>query len=129
MSWRGQKISIIPRSGGALGFAYIPPAPEGEERQLLFADEVRGQLAVLLGGRAAEEVAFQGRVSTGALDDIRRATALAYKALAEYGLSSRLGPLSLSALSGAGGDDGGLLGFPDQVRLVCFWHACGLHPS
>lgn len=118
-----QKISIIPRSGGALGFAYIPPAPEGEERQLLFVDELRGQLVTLLGGRAAEEVAFNGRVSTGAMDDIRRATDLAYKGLAEYGLSSATGPLSISTLSGAGGD--GFFGFPDQVRAMLV--ALGAH--
>lgn len=112
-----QKISIIPRSGGALGFAYIPPAPGGEERQLLFVDELRAQLAILLGGRAAEEVAFEGRVSTGAMDDIRRATELAQNGIAEYGLSPTLGPLSLSTLTGTG-SDGGFFGFPDQGRLA-----------
>ena len=78
-----QKISIVPRSGGALGFAYMPPPADGDERLLLFVDELRGQLAVLLGGRAAEDVCFGGRISTGAVDDIRRATDIAYKAVAE----------------------------------------------
>lgn len=107
-----EKLSIVPRSGGALGFTYMPP-PSGEERMLLFIDEVRGRLVTLLGGRAAEEVAFRGRVSTGALDDIRRATDVAYKAVAEYGLSSAVGPLSLATLSGGGFDDsGGGAAFP-----------------
>lgn len=100
-----QKLSILPRSGGALGFTYIPPG--AEDRNLLFIDELRGRLVILLGGRAAEEVVYHGRVSTGALDDIKRATDLAYKAVAEYGLSSTIGPISISTLSGGGLDETG----------------------
>jgi cell division protease FtsH len=58
-----QKLSIIPRTGGALGFTYIPP--NTEDRALLFDAEIRGQLAMLLGGRAAEQLTC-GAVSTGA---------------------------------------------------------------
>lgn len=58
------KLSIIPRSGGALGFTYIPPATE--DRALLFDREIRGQLAMLMGGRAAEELTCDA-VSTGAV--------------------------------------------------------------
>jgi len=49
-----------------LGFTYTPPT--NEDRYLLFIDELRGRLVTLLGGRAAEEVVYSGRVSTGALD-------------------------------------------------------------
>lgn len=102
---RVEKLSILPRSGGALGFTYIPPTTE--DRYLLFIDELRGRLVTLLGGRAAEEVVYSGRVSTGALDDIRRATDMAYKAVAEYGLSPTIGPISLATLSSGGLDDSG----------------------
>ncbi|CAI5467915.1 unnamed protein product [Closterium sp. Yama58-4] len=114
-----QKISIVPRSGGALGFAYMPPPADGEERLLVFVDELRGQLAVLLGGRAAEDVCFGGRISTGAVDDIRRATDMAYKAVAEYGLSGTIGPMSVGTLAGGGLDGGGGFGWggKDQGRL------------
>ncbi|PON70621.1 Peptidase [Parasponia andersonii] len=102
---RVEKLSILPRSGGALGFTYIPPTHE--DRYLLFIDELRGRLVTLLGGRAAEEVIYSGRVSTGALDDIRRATDMAYKAVAEYGLNQTIGPVSIATLSGGGMDDSG----------------------
>ncbi|CAD6243231.1 unnamed protein product [Miscanthus lutarioriparius] len=114
---RVEKLSILPRSGGALGFTYAPPTTE--DRYLLFVDELRGRLVTLLGGRAAEEVVLGGRVSTGALDDIRRATDMAYKAVAEYGLNQRIGPISLATLSNGGLDDSG--GSPwgrDQGHLV-----------
>ncbi|GJM86304.1 hypothetical protein PR202_ga02151 [Eleusine coracana subsp. coracana] len=114
---RVEKLSILPRSGGALGFTYTPPTTE--DRYLLFVDELRGRLVTLLGGRAAEEIVLAGRVSTGALDDIRRATDMAYKAVAEYGLNQRIGPISLATLSNGGLDDSG--GSPwgrDQGHLV-----------
>ncbi|GLT69820.1 hypothetical protein SLA2020_419410 [Shorea laevis] len=101
---RVEKLSILPRSGGALGFTYTPT---NEDRYLLFIDELRGRLVTLLGGRAAEEVVYSGRVSTGALDDIRRATDMAYKAVAEYGLNQTVGPVSLATLSGGGIDESG----------------------
>lgn len=100
-----QKLSILPRTGGALGFTYIPPT--NEDRYLLFIDELLGRLVTLLGGRAAEEVVYSGRVSTGAFDDIRRATDMAYKAVAEYGLNQKIGPVSVSTLSGGGIDESG----------------------
>lgn len=88
-----------------MGFTYTPPTTE--DRYLLFIDELRGRLVTLMGGRAAEEVAYSGRVSTGALDDIKRATDMAYKAVAEYGLSQTIGPISLATLSGGGLDEPG----------------------
>lgn len=119
---RVQKLSILPRTGGALGFTYIPPA--SEDRYLLFVDELRGRLVTLLGGRAAEEVMYCGRVSTGALDDIRQATDVAYKAIAEYGLNSLIGPVSLATLSG-GGLDNSNTAFPwakDQGHVTNLVH-------
>ncbi|XP_060175037.1 ATP-dependent zinc metalloprotease FTSH 9, chloroplastic-like [Lycium barbarum] len=114
---RVEKLSILPRSGGALGFTYIPPTTE--DRYLLFVDELRGRLVTLLGGRAAEEVLYSGRVSTGAFDDIRRATDMAYKAVAEYGLSDTIGPISVATLSSGGMDDGGSMPWGnDQGHLV-----------
>ncbi|XP_071935071.1 ATP-dependent zinc metalloprotease FTSH 9, chloroplastic isoform X1 [Coffea arabica] len=114
---RVEKLSILPRSGGALGFTYIPPT--NEDRYLLFIDELRGRLVTLLGGRAAEEVIYSGRVSTGALDDIRRATDMAYKAVAEYGLNETIGPVSLATLSGGGIEDAGSMPWGrDQGHLV-----------
>lgn len=113
---RVEKLSILPRSGGALGFTYTPTT---EDRYLLFIDELRGRLVTLLGGRAAEEFVYAGRVSTGALDDIRRATDMAYKAVAEYGLNPTIGPISMATLSGGGADESG--GVPwgrDQGHLV-----------
>ncbi|CAI5528089.1 unnamed protein product [Closterium sp. Naga37s-1] len=97
----------------------MPPPADGEERLLVFVDELRGQLAVLLGGRAAEDVCFGGRISTGAVDDIRRATDVAYKAVAEYGLSGTIGPMSVGTLAGGGLDGGGGFswGGKDQGRL------------
>ncbi|XP_073062080.1 ATP-dependent zinc metalloprotease FTSH 9, chloroplastic-like [Primulina eburnea] len=115
---RVEKLSILPRSGGALGFTYTPPA--NEDRYLLFVDELRGRLVTLLGGRAAEELIYSGRVSTGALDDIRRATDMAYKAVAEYGLNETIGPISLATLSAGGMEEsGGSLPWGrDQGHLV-----------
>lgn len=115
---RVEKLSILPRSGGALGFTYTPPATE--DRYLLFVDELHGRLVTLLGGRAAEEVVYAGRVSTGALDDIRRATDMAYKAVAEYGLSQTIGPISVSTLTSGGLDEsgGGAPWSRDQGHLV-----------
>ncbi|OIW16517.1 hypothetical protein TanjilG_32188 [Lupinus angustifolius] len=115
---RVEKLSILPRSGGSLGFTYIPPTTE--DRYLLFIDELLGRLVTLLGGRAAEEVIYSGRVSTGALDDIRRATDMAYKAIAEYGLNQTIGPVSIATLSNGGMDESGgsALGGRDQGHLV-----------
>ena len=99
---RPEQLSIVARSGGALGFTYTPPGEE--DRKLMFADELRGRLVTLMGGRAAEIVACS-RVSTGAFDDIQRATDLAYKSVAEYGLSPTVGPLNVPTLSGGGRED------------------------
>jgi cell division protease FtsH len=84
------KISIVPRGMGALG--YTLQVPE-EDRFLLVAEEITGQIATLLGGRVAEELVF-GQVSTGAADDIQKATDLAERAITQYGMSKVLGPVA-----------------------------------
>ncbi|KAK9902089.1 hypothetical protein WJX75_003893 [Coccomyxa subellipsoidea] len=102
-----EKLSIIPRTGGALGFTYVPPRTE--DRALLFDTEIRGQMAMLMGGRAAEELTC-GQVSTGAVDDIKRCSSLAYQTVSEWGLSAAIGPLSVPSLTNGGSDDTPLFG-------------------
>jgi cell division protease FtsH len=81
------KISIVPHSRGALGYTMQMPT---EDRYLLTKEELKDQIAVMLGGRAAETVEFQ-TISTGASDDITRATDLARRMIAEFGMSDKLG--------------------------------------
>jgi cell division protease FtsH len=87
-----EKISIVPRGVGALGYTLQLP---DEDRYLMMEDEIRGQIATLLGGRAAEEVVFK-KVSTGASDDIQKATSLAEKAIVLYGMGATLGPIAFA---------------------------------
>ncbi|MCM1981922.1 ATP-dependent zinc metalloprotease FtsH [Lyngbya confervoides] len=87
---RVQKISIVPRGAGALG--YTLQLPE-EDRFLMSAPEIRGRLTTLLGGRSAEEVVF-GQVSTGASDDIQKVTDLAERMVTLYGMDSKLRPIA-----------------------------------
>jgi len=81
------KISIVPHSRGALGYTMQMPT---EDRYLLSIDELKDRIAVMLGGRAAEIVEFK-TISTGASDDIMRATELARRMVTEYGMSEKLG--------------------------------------
>ena len=83
------KISIVPRGVGALGYTLQMPT---EDRYLLTREELEDRIAVLLGGRAAEMVVF-GTISTGASDDINRATELARRMITEFGMSEALGPV------------------------------------
>ena len=82
-----RKASIVPRSRGALGYTLQMPA---EDRYLLTLEELQDRIAVMLGGRAAEKLVFN-TVSTGATDDILRATELARRMVTEFGMSERLG--------------------------------------
>lgn len=86
-----RRISIIPRGIAALGYTIQLPT---EDRYLLTKSELLDRLAVLLGGRCAEEIIF-GEVSTGAQNDLERATDIAKKMVKNYGMSENLGPLSL----------------------------------
>jgi cell division protease FtsH len=86
-----QRVSIIPRSIGALGYTLQLPT---EQRYLMTRPELEDRIAVMLGGRVAEEVAFDGVVSTGASDDLSRATELARQMVTRYGMSDELGPMT-----------------------------------
>jgi cell division protease FtsH len=98
------KVSIVPRGLAALGYMQQTP----EDRNLLQEDELMDRLAVLLGGRAAEHVAF-GKFSTGASNDLERATGLARRMVCEFGMSSGMGPVALQSSDGRGrrAGDGG----------------------
>ena len=84
------KISIIPRGVAALGYTQQRPT---EDRYLMTRGELLDRLAVLLGGRVAEELVF-GEISTGAQNDLQRATDIARSMVAEYGMSDLLGPVT-----------------------------------
>ena len=100
---RVQKVSIVPRGKAALGFTQ----QLAEDRYLMQEDELMDRLAVLLGGRAAEVLIF-GQFSTGASNDLERATGLARRMISEFGMSTSLGPMSFPAAdartAGAEGD-------------------------
>ena len=87
---RVEKISIVPRGMAALGYTLQLPT---EERFLLNETELRGQIATMLGGRAAEEIVFDS-ITTGAANDLQRATDLAERMVTTYGMSKVLGPLA-----------------------------------
>jgi len=84
------KVTIIPRGVGALGATYQLPL---EERFLLTQRELEDRIGVLLGGRAAEEVVY-GEISTGAHNDLDRATEMARLMVMQYGMSEKLGPMT-----------------------------------
>lgn len=89
------KVTIIPRSSGALGFAqYLP-----REVYLRTQEQIMDIVCMALAGRAAEEVFF-GRVTTGASDDLRRVTQLVYMMIQDYGMNSKIGQLSFPRKDG-----------------------------
>ncbi len=81
------KVSIVPRGRGALGYTMQMPT---EDRYLMTQSELEDKIAVLLGGRAAESIIFN-EISTGAADDIKKATELARRMVTEFGMSEKLG--------------------------------------
>jgi cell division protease FtsH len=85
------KITIVPRTGGALGFTM---QTEVDERYLTTRDEYKQQIAVLCGGRAAEELIF-GEMTSGAANDIERATKIARAMVTQLGMSDRFGMMAL----------------------------------
>ncbi|MCA9066766.1 MAG: cell division protein FtsH, partial [Planctomycetaceae bacterium] len=99
------KISIIPRGMGALG--YMLQVPEND-RELLTQSELQSRIAVLLGGIAAEQIVYN-ETSTGAQNDLQRATDMARRMVTEFGMSPRLGRMYYSEaqrspfLAGSGG--------------------------
>ena len=98
------RVTIIPRGAGALGITMTRPL---EDRYLLTRSELEDRIAVLLGGRAAEEVVY-GEISTGAHNDLERATEMARLMVTQYGMSEHLGPMTFGGgqqalfLKGAG---------------------------
>jgi len=90
------KVSIVPRGSTALGVTIQTPL---EDRYLLTEGELLDRLIVTLGGRAAEEVIF-GETSTGAADDLVRATELARRMVTQFGMAEGVGPLSLERPDG-----------------------------
>lgn len=88
-----QKITIVPRTMGALG--YVMQVPE-EEKYLNSKKELKAMLVGFLGGRAAEELVFD-TVTTGAANDIERATRLARSMVTQYGMSDKFGLMALSS--------------------------------
>jgi cell division protease FtsH len=102
------KISIIPRGIGALGYTQQLPT---DDRYLIQRQELLDRLAVLLGGRAAEELVFR-EISTGAGNDLQRASDIARRMVVEFGMSDVLGPVALTeqkraAFLESGGEGGG----------------------
>ena len=91
------KISIVPRGMSALGYTLQLPT---EERFLNSKEDLEGQIATLLGGRSAEEIVF-GAVTTGAANDLQRATDIAEQMVGTYGMSDTLGPLAYDRQSGS----------------------------
>ena len=89
-----QKITIVPRTMGALG--YVMQVPE-EEKYLNTKAELHDMIVGLLGGRAAEELKFE-TVTTGASNDIERATAIARNMVTQYGMSSKFGLMGLATV-------------------------------
>jgi cell division protease FtsH len=89
-----QKITIVPRTMGALG--YTMQVPE-EEKYLMSKEQMLSELVTLFGGRAAEEVVFNS-VTTGASNDIERATQIARAMVTQYGMSERFGLMGLESV-------------------------------
>jgi cell division protease FtsH len=87
------KVSIIPRGIGALGYTIQRPT---EDRFLMSSGELKGKMTVLLGGRAAESIVF-GEISTGAADDLAKATDIARSMVTRYGMDENLGMVSLES--------------------------------
>jgi cell division protease FtsH len=83
------KVSIIPRGVGALGYTMQRPT---EDRFLLARHDLENRISVLMGGRAAEALIFDGEISTGASDDLQRATEIAIEMVTRYGMTDSLGP-------------------------------------
>ena len=83
-----QKVSIIPRGVGALGYTMQRPT---QDRFLLSMSELKNRIAVLMGGRASERLIFDGDVSTGAADDLQRATEIAIEMVTKYGMDATVG--------------------------------------
>jgi cell division protease FtsH len=87
-------VSIVPRGIGALGYTIQRPS---EDRFLLTSENLENRVAVLMGGRAAESLIFNGIVSTGAADDLQRATEIATEMVTRYGMDETVGRRTYAA--------------------------------
>ncbi|CDU18077.1 uncharacterized protein PY17X_0930500 [Plasmodium yoelii] len=92
------KVSIIPRSNGALGYSQHL----SEEIMLFSKEAIHDKIAVILGGRAAEEL-FIGKITTGAIDDLNKVTQLAYSYVSQYGMNKEIGLVSFQQNGGNNG--------------------------
>ncbi|MEL7626598.1 MAG: ATP-dependent zinc metalloprotease FtsH [Anaerolineaceae bacterium] len=108
------KITIVPRTMGSLG--YTMNVPE-EERYLLTKSELLAQITSLLGGRAAEIVKF-GEVTTGASNDIERATKMARGMITQYGMSEKFGPMNLESTTNQYLDGRNVGNYSDETGSV-----------
>ena len=88
------KVSIIPRGVGALGYTMQRPT---EDRFVLARHDLANRIAVLMGGRASEALIFDGEVSTGAADDLQRATEIALQMVTRFGMDETVGQRTYSA--------------------------------
>lgn len=89
------KITIIPRTMGSLGYTMQVPT---DDKYLMSKEEILQEISILLGGRSAEEVEF-GSITTGASNDIERATSMARKMISMYGMSDEFGMMALESVS------------------------------
>jgi cell division protease FtsH len=113
------KVTIIPRGVGALGMTYQLPT---EDRFLLTRSELEDRVAVLLGGRVAEELVY-GEISTGAHNDLERATELARMMVMKYGMSERIGLATFGDraplfLRNGGGGFGGERDYSEETARI-----------
>ena len=110
-----QKITIIPRTSGALGYTMQVDA---DEKYLLTKEELENKIATYTGGRAAEEVAF-GRVTTGASNDIEQATKLARAMITRYGMNDEFDMVALETVNSQYlGGDTSLVCAPETQREI-----------
>ncbi len=110
-----QKITIIPRTSGALGYTM---QVEEKDKYLLSKEELEQKIATLTGGRAAEEIAF-GQITTGAANDIERATKLARAMITRYGMSDEFGMVAMEQVTNQYlGGDTSLICSPDMQREI-----------
>ena len=108
------KITIVPHTSGALG--YTMQTPE-EEKYLSSREELLVELQTLLGGRAAEQIVF-GIATTGASNDIERATDLARKMVTQYGMSEKFGLMALSTVSNQYLDGSTMMNCADETAFA-----------
>ena len=106
-----QKITIVPRTMGALG--YVMQVPE-EEKYLMSKDEMLIQITTCLGGRAAEKIIFNS-ITTGASNDIEQATKMARAMVTQYGMSERFGMIGLETIENRYLDGRAVLNCSDET--------------